>query len=219
MKKIFLAFLSVFCILSFVACGKNSSNGIDKNLPSENGEVESGQTTTSKYAVGDIILADGMAIKADHLIELDNDNLPIAVIALLQENNAIGIGVHRSEQCLRYEAQSENEKTASEFASEYALTYQISGEYALGWRLPEVEELKIVYENRNTINTSLQKIYRLDNNAAMNGLGNAWYWTGTPATTKKDCTWFVHFVNGYAGECERDMTNLNVVAVRSFNNR
>lgn len=214
MKKLFLLILTVFCTLAFCACGSNGSNGTPDNLPTDNGSSSGEQGTASGYAVGDIILADGTVVRVNNFSEIDNDNLPIAVIAATNNDNAVGIGIHRSAECLQWETAS-GEHPAADFVAEYAITYRISGEYASDWRLPEVEELKTIYANRNTINTSLQKIYGFDRNAAMNGLSNVWYWTGTLAS-KDGFTWFVHFVNGYAGECERDLTNLNVMAVRNF---
>lgn len=210
----------ILLVFSLTACETAETDGSDVISPSDSGDSDEEQNAVGGgYALGDIILADGSTVTPDSFTAIDNDNPPVAVIAVLKgDGTALGVGVHRSAECLRFEAEAETEKTAFDFASEYAATYQINGEYASGWRLPEVEELKTIYANKATINLSLQKIYNLDNNAAMNGLGTVWYWTGTPASTKEGFTWFVHFVNGYAGECERYLTNLNVMAVRTFNN-
>lgn len=172
----------------------------------------SGQGVARSVAVGDVILADGTIAKVEKLSSLDRANLPIAVVAAVKKGGLVALGVHRSAECLRFEAQLKGEKTASDFAAEYAVAHHIRGGYAAGWRLPDLDELKTIYANRAAINATLQKVYRLDNAAAMNGLGNAWYWAGTPAA-KKGFAWFVHFFNGYAGECERDLTNLNAIAV------
>ncbi|MDE5899433.1 MAG: DUF1566 domain-containing protein [Treponemataceae bacterium] len=176
----------------------------------------SGQSRARSYAPGDIVLADGTLVKAGTLSALDTENLPIAVIAAVKKGGALGVGVHRSVECVRFEAQSADEETAPNFAAHYAAAHHIRGAHSEGWRLPGVEELKTIYANRAAVNASLQSMHRLDAGAAMGGLGSAWYWTGTPASVKKGCTWFVHFFNGYAGECERDMTNLNAIAVRTF---
>lgn len=204
MKRILEIFAVVFCTFFTTACG---TIGTDRS------DVIS---SIGSYALGDIVFADGSIVRPSSFTAIDHDNLPVAVLAVLKDGAVIGIGVHRSAECLRFEARSTNEKTASDFVAEYATAYHIDGEYASGWRLPEVEELKMIYENRNAIDISLQKIFEFDHEASMSGLSNLWYWTGTPADTKEGFTWFVHFVNGYAGECERDLTNLNVIAVRNF---
>lgn len=231
MKKI-TVFIWLTCLtLSLAACGNT-------DLPSDSsGEVssdrdeaftESENIAPDQYAVGDIILADGSVVKEEELTQIDDSNFPIAVIAGFKDNgNVFGIGVHRSDNPLQWAvedsagyngklADNEENYPAFHFVNTYAEKYDLTGVYASGWYLPNIEELSDIYENREAVNTSLQKIYGLDNSAAMNGLDTNWYWSSSQADSEEDYAWFVHFFNGYAGECPKDFTNLHVLAVREF---
>lgn len=97
----------------------------------------------------------------------------------------------------------------------YAETYGLTDDYASGWFLPSIAELSTVYENREAINSALAKIYELDHSAAMNGLTTNWYCPHL-ADSADDYAWFVHFFNGYAGECPKNFTNVHVIAIRDF---
>lgn len=105
---------------------------------------------------------------------------------------------------------------AFDFVNTYAETCGLSGEYSSGWYLPSIAELYVVYENREAVNTSLQKIYGLDCDAAMDGLGTNWYWSSSQSASAHDYAWFVHYYNGYACDCLKNFTNLHVLAVRRF---
>ena len=98
----------------------------------------------------------------------------------------------------------------------YAQNYKLSDEYYYGWYIPSIEELNTIYQNRDTLNSSLQKIYNMDNNAAMNGLGTNWYWSSSQANSDAESAWFMHYFNGYAGECPKNFTNLYVIVVHNF---
>ena len=50
----------------------------------------------------------------------------------------------------------------------------------------------------------------------MNGLTTNWYWSSSQADSADDYAWFVHFFNGYAGECPKNFTNVHVIAIRDF---
>lgn len=102
------------------------------------------------------------------------------------------------------------------FVNTYADTYHITDVYASGWYMPSVAELNKIYENRKKVNTALKKIYRLDSNAAMDGLDTNWYWSSSQAGSEDDYAWFIHYFNGYAGECPKNFTNVHVLAVRAF---
>lgn len=102
------------------------------------------------------------------------------------------------------------------FASTYAEKYKLIGEYSSDWYIPSIAELCIIYKNRESINNSLQKIYKLDNNLAINELGTNWYWSSSQAKKQDDYAWFVHFVNGYAGECPKNFTNLHTLVIHEF---
>lgn len=102
------------------------------------------------------------------------------------------------------------------FVNTYAETYKLTGNIAFGWYMPSIAELCDIYQNRENVNASLLHIYSLDGSAAMNGLETNWYWSSSQASSKDDYTWFVHYFNGYAGECPKNFTNVHVLAVRAF---
>lgn len=105
---------------------------------------------------------------------------------------------------------------AFHFVNTYAETYGLNGEYASGWYMPSIAELCKIYQNREVINNSLQHINSLDNDAAMNGLATNWYWSSSQSGSENDYAWFVHYLNGYAGECPKNFTNVHALAVRVF---
>ena len=105
---------------------------------------------------------------------------------------------------------------AFHFVNTYAETYKLTGAYASGWYMPSIAELCDIYQNREAVNDSLQHIYSLDDHAAMNGLETNWYWSSSQAGDQDDYAWFVHYFNGYAGECPKNFTNVHALAVRVF---
>ena len=105
---------------------------------------------------------------------------------------------------------------AFHFVNTYAATYNLTGDYASGWYMPSIAELCDIYQNREAVNNSLQQIYLLDADAAMAGLGTHWYWSSSQAGSENDYAWFVHYFNGYAGECPKNFTNVHALAVRAF---
>lgn len=109
-----------------------------------------------------------------------------------------------------------NNYPAFQFVNTYAKNYQICDNYASHWYMPSIAELCTIYKNRETINFSLQKIYELDKNAAMNGLGTNWYWSSSQSKSNDEYVWFVHYYNGYISDCPKNFTNLHVLAVRVF---
>lgn len=113
-------------------------------------------------------------------------------------------------------ANAENNYPAFHFVNTYAQTYGLTDAHASGWYLPSIAELSTVYENRDAINAALEKIYELDHSAAMNGLDTNWYWSSSQADSEDDYAWFVHYFNGYAGECPKNFTNVHVIAIRDF---
>ena len=113
-------------------------------------------------------------------------------------------------------ADAEVNYPAFHFVNTYASNYNLSGKMASGWYMPSIEELCKIYQNREAVNNSLQHIYRLDEQAAMNGLETNWYWSASQAASSDDYAWFVHYFNGYAGECPKNFTNVHALAVRAF---
>lgn len=113
-------------------------------------------------------------------------------------------------------ADAERNYPAFHFINTYADTFKLPESCAAGWYLPSIAELCTVYENREAINTSLEKIYELDNGASMDGLGTNWYWSSSQSGGSDDYAWFVHYFNGYAADCPKDFDNLHVLAIRAF---
>lgn len=109
-----------------------------------------------------------------------------------------------------------NNYPAFHFVNTYAEKYNLSGDMASGWYMPSIAELCVIYKNREAIDVSMQKIYGLDEKAAMNGLETNWYWSSSQAGSSEDYAWFVHFFNGYAGECPKNFTNVHALTIREF---
>lgn len=142
------------------------------------------------YAVGDIVFAEG--------------DSPVAVIAgFMEDGSPFGIGLHRSDTPLQW-------ASGFHFADTYAEQNNLSGDIASWWHMPEITELREIYRNRNIINNSLQRIN------GVNGLGSNWYWSSSKSEEKDGYAWFIHFFNGYAGECPQDFTNVHAIVIRKF---
>lgn len=280
MKKKIISILLVFLMFSMTACGNGDSPydsseesypGNDESIvASEDSFVEEleqdksdgDESVLAQYVIGDIILADGSVVKEENLTDVDQNNLPIAVIAGFREDGtAFGVGVHRSDMPLQWATDDtvgytdrftdivctqdsgsvfEGDKDGSDnwdvicsqdeagtldaarnypafyFADTYAADYGLTDDYTSGWYMPSIDELCRIYENREVVNTSLQKIYELDNKAAMDGLDTNWYWSSSQAGAEDDYAWFVHYFNGYAGECPKNFTNVHALAVHVF---
>lgn len=105
---------------------------------------------------------------------------------------------------------------AFDFSARYAALYPTGGDFASGWYIPSIAELCFLYENRAPVEDSLRQIHRLDHSAAMDGLGSNWYWSSSQANSADDFAWFVHYFNGYAGECPKNFENLHVLVIRAF---
>lgn len=111
---------------------------------------------------------------------------------------------------------AEKNYPAFHFINTYADTFNLPESCADGWYLPSIAELCTVYENREAINASLERIFELDSGASMDGLGTNWYWSSSQSGSSDDYAWFVHYFNGYAADCPKDFDNLHVLAVRAF---
>lgn len=211
--------LSALLLLSLTACSHAAPppDSFDEAAPKTTENVTASRDSSVPYTIGDIILADGSAVKPEDLINADSSNLPIAVIADIKEDGtSLGVGVHRSENPLPWAEDENGNSPAFDFVDTYADHCNISGDYASGWYMPDISELCAIYENRETINTALQEIHAMDPNAAMDGLDTNWYWSSTQSDSNADYAWFVHYFNGYSSDCPKDFTNLHVLAVRIF---
>lgn len=220
MKIIKNTMVSLIIILltgSITACGNKA----------ESYESQDDSLVTARYMVGDIILADGTVIKAADLTGIKEENLPVAVIADSKEDGtALGVGVHRSSAPLQW-ASEERVKSADEltddveaypavdFVNAYGEQYKLPVYFQSGWYMPSIAELYTIYQNRESINDSLQAIYQWNAEASMDGLDTNWYWASSQSEADDDYAWFIHFFNGYAGECPKNFTNVHVLAVRT----
>ena len=229
MKKFFVCALLFLLTTSLTACGSKkeqapvSSSGptlqVESSEQSDGVLDESSESNAQKqsYAVGDIILGDGSIFQPENLA-IDRDDLPVAVIVCTNENGtALGLGVHHSGEPLPWtEVEHPDDSPAFRFADEYGAAFGLPDDYTDGWRMPDIDELRAIYQERETLNHALQTIYGLDDTAAIDGLGTNWYWSSTPSDENEGYAWFVHFVNGYAADCPQDFTNLHVLVVREF---
>ncbi|MBD5112375.1 MAG: DUF1566 domain-containing protein [Ruminococcaceae bacterium] len=224
--KLKLLTLIISAVLILAACSapennssadENSSTDYTDNssskseVSSENSSIESTEshinTTDTEYVVGDIVLIGGSVVKADNLGESDN---PAAVIAGKNaEGTFFAVGIYRSDNPLQW-SDGEN-SPAFDFVKNYADAHSFDGGFT-DWRMPDISELQIIYDNRESINKSLEIIHK-SNPAAMDSLSTTWYWSSSRSESQVDYAWFVHFYNGYAGECPQNFTNVNVIAV------
>lgn len=207
MKKVIVTILLASLTFSMAACCSAAASTDDS----------SAETVSAQYEIGDIILTDGSVKKETDLKTVDSNNVPIAVIAGFQgDGTAFGVGVHRSGTPLQWKEDDAENFPAFDFVDNYAETYDLTGDYASGWYMPDIDELCSIYENREDIDNSLECIYGLDNRLAMDGLDTNWYWSSTQSDLEDDYAWFVHYFNGYAGECPKNFTNVHVLTVRVF---
>lgn len=200
--------LAGLLIFSLAACGRLESDEAENKLT---------------WEIGDIILTDGSVMKEAELTGVDHGNYPVAVVAGFKaDGGALGAGVHRSDGPLQWAEDRAEDKTeagngpAFKFAESYAESFGLTGDYGNGWYMPDIDELNMIYQNRKMVNEALERICGFDSGAAMNGLGTDWYWSSTESESEEDYAWFIHFYNGYAGECPQSFTNLHAVAVRIF---
>lgn len=101
MKKGMIVILAVLLLLYPAGCG-GKENGPAWEEPEES---VGGVDETVRYAVGDMILADGSVVSVEDLTLIDSENLPVAVVAGSRADGAIlGVGVHRSASPLPWAA-------------------------------------------------------------------------------------------------------------------
>ena len=219
------------------------------------------EAESARYAIGDVILADGSAIPAAELAAVDGGNAPVAVVAGFRDDGAaFGVGVHRSDDplpwalegsaghaikfaeivsaqapdgsftgdrdgsdnwsaiCARDSSAAGNPENypAFRFVNTYARVHRLGGGWASGWYMPSIAELDALYQNRAAVDRALKAIHGLDGGVAMDGLGTNWYWASSQAGSEDGYAWFVHFFNGYAGECPKDFTNVHAIAIRAL---
>ena len=97
--KFLALMLSVLMALS--ACEMDAKQPAKNQTETISEPSEDADNNHTVYEIGDIILSDGSAVKT--IAALDENNLPVAVIAGFQENGAaFGIGVHRSSEPLQW---------------------------------------------------------------------------------------------------------------------
>ena len=77
-----------------------------------------------------------------------------------------------------------------------------------GWYLPAKDELRLIYENQDAINRSL-------NQRGYEGLANNVYWSSTEDSEAEFCAWYVSMYNGDTGSLDKNYNNY-VRAVSAF---
>ena len=77
-----------------------------------------------------------------------------------------------------------------------------------GWYLPAKEELRLIYQNRDAINRSL-------NRRGYEGLTGMWYWSSTESDEYEFCAWDVCMYSGYTYGSYKNL-NYYVRAVSAF---
>ena len=193
-----------------------NSASIDESTSSKADEADE-NIPKQQYSVGDIILGGGTTLKPSELSALNGEDLPVAVVAGVKDDGAFfAVGVYRSEGPLQWESDETGDSPAFDFIDSYAENHGLKGAMASGWYMPSIEELRTLYDNRDVVNEALERIWQLDSSAAIEGLSTTWYWSSTQSESQEDYAWFVHFYNGYAGECPKNFTNVNVISIREL---
>lgn len=120
MKQTKNLIMLAFLVFTMSACGSAAPQAVSEDTPS--------------LSLGDIVLSDGSVVKEADYKAIDDDNVPIAVIAGWKEDGtAFGIGVHRSDTPLQWTEGEKENHPALTFADTYGESYELSGEYAFGW--------------------------------------------------------------------------------------
>ena len=83
-------------------------------------------------------------------------------------------------------------------------------DYGTDWYLPSINELRVVYRNKSTIDSTLSAMgYTI--------LGTSYYWSSTEGSNYYDIgnSYYLDFSNGNSYDCDEDYTR-NVRAVLAF---
>ena len=98
----------------------------------------------------DIILKNGIIVSSEEMSKISNEekSFAIAVVCITGEKTyAIGIDQYM-----------ESWEDIPEIASDYAKEHDLPSEYSSNWMVPNKDLLRMIWENRETINKSLEMI-------------------------------------------------------------
>jgi len=83
------------------------------------------------------------------------------------------------------------------------------------WYMPSLAELCEVYKNRETINTSLEKIHGLNNSYADSTLGDSSYWSSSQSSVNTMYAWKVYLYSGFV-DYDTESYSLQVCCLAGF---
>lgn len=100
---------------------------------------------------------------------------------------------------------------AFNYANTYGQTAGLTGtEYADGWYLPSIAELKGIYDNRHILAESLSAVGGTDT------LGGSSYWSSTQSSSDGNCAYGLDFDDGYEYYASKSY-DCSVLVVQAFN--
>ena len=97
---------------------------------------------------------------------------------------------------------------AWEWVNAYATENSLAGSYANGWYLPTVAELCMLYREKDTVNSALEK-------TGGTKIADEGYWSSSQDASDNSLAWVVRFGSGYFGINTKDVDG-SVCAVRAF---
>ena len=97
---------------------------------------------------------------------------------------------------------------AWEWVNAYATENSLEGSYANGWYLPTLAELSMLYREKGTVNSALEK-------AGGTAIADTGYWSSSQASDEDFTAWFVWFDDNLLSIKPKDNSN-SVCTVRAF---
>ena len=97
---------------------------------------------------------------------------------------------------------------AWEWVNAYATTASLTGDYASGWYLPTVAELCMLYREKDTVNSALEK-------AGGTKIADTGYWSSSQYASFNNNAWDVWFASGYLSTRDK-IYYISVCTVRAF---
>ena len=98
---------------------------------------------------------------------------------------------------------------AWEWVNAYATENSLEDSYENGWYLPTVAELSMLYREKDTVNSALEK-------AGGTKIADTGYWSSSQNASDYNIAWVVWFYGGYLSDGYKDGDNLSVCTVRAF---
>ena len=96
------------------------------------------------------------------------------------------------------------------FCNTYAAANNLTGDLAKGWYLPTLAELETIYNNKSTIDASL-------NTAGGDQFGTSWYWSCCQSSSYDDSAYILDFQLGGTLDARKHYNDYYVCSVRAFN--